>query len=132
MAIICVMRLEKAKPSSDSRKENRVLTFSNMKNLLQVKVKECDYHGDDELRKERKCLMKTQSPTKCPSQEIKKLLKNIPEQQKVTGPLMSYLLSIGWQLGQMVFGKKEWGIPKTSSEATKREKAVRFQDSRLT
>ena len=41
------------------------------------------------------------------SQEVSRLLKNIPEQQKVTGPLVSYLLSIGWKLGQMIFGKKE-------------------------
>ena len=70
--------------------------------------------------------MKMQSLKECHSQEISKRLKNIPEQQKVTGPLVSYLLSIGWQLGQMVFGKKEWRIPKTPSEATKREKGRSF------
>ena len=71
--------------------------------------------------------MRTQSKTGTKtSPEVVKLLKNIPEQQKVTGPLVSYLLSIGWQLGQMVFGKKEWRIPKTPSEATKREKGRSF------
>lgn len=54
--------------------------------------------------------------------EISVRLKDIPEQQAVTGPLVGYLLSIGWRLGQLVFGKKEWRIPKSPSEATKREK----------
>lgn len=54
--------------------------------------------------------------------EISVRLKDIPEQQTVTGPLVAYLLSIGWRLEQLVFGKKEWRIPKSPSEATKREK----------
>lgn len=41
------------------------------------------------------------------SKRISALLKDIPEQQKVTGPLVAYLVSIGWKLEQMVFGKKE-------------------------
>ena len=41
------------------------------------------------------------------SEEIATKLKNIPEQQTVTGPLVAYLLSIGWRLEQMVFGKRE-------------------------
>lgn len=56
------------------------------------------------------------------SPEVSALLKNIPEQQKVTGPLVEYLRTQGWKLEQMVFGKKEWRIPKAPSEATKREK----------
>ena len=56
------------------------------------------------------------------SPEVSALLKDIPEQQKVTGPLVEYLRSIGWHLDQMVFGKKEWRVPKSPSEATKREK----------
>ena len=56
------------------------------------------------------------------SPEVSVLLKDIPEQQKVTGPLVEYLRSIGWHLDQMVFGKKEWRVPKSPSEATKREK----------
>ena len=56
------------------------------------------------------------------SPEVSVLLKNIPAQQKVTGPLVEYLRSIGWCLDQMVFGKKEWRVPKSPSEATKREK----------
>ena len=50
--------------------------------------------------------------------EISVCLKDIPEQQAVTGPLVGYLLSIGWRLEQLVFGKKEWRIPKSPSEAT--------------
>ncbi len=60
------------------------------------------------------------------SKRISALLKDIPEQQKVTGPLVVYLASIGWKLEQMVFGKKEWRIPKAPSEATKREKGRSF------
>lgn len=58
--------------------------------------------------------------------EISVRLKDIPEQQTVTGPLVAYLLSIGWRLEQLVFGKKEWRIPKSPSEATKREKGRSF------
>lgn len=54
--------------------------------------------------------------------EISVRLKDIPEQLTVTGPLVGYLLSIGWRLEQLVFGKKEWRIPKSPFEATKREK----------
>ena len=59
-------------------------------------------------------------------QEVAEKLKNIPEQQTVTGPLVVHLLSLGWKLGQMVFGKKEWRIPKSPSESTKREKGRAF------
>lgn len=55
-----------------------------------------------------------------------RLKKNTPEQQKVTGPLVAYLISIGWKLEQIVFGKKEWRVPKVPSEATKREKGRSF------
>lgn len=54
------------------------------------------------------------------------LLKDIPEQRNVTGPIVAYLVSIGWKLEQMVFGKKEWRVPKSPSEATKREKCRSF------
>lgn len=60
------------------------------------------------------------------SKKVSALLKDIPEQQKVTGPLVAYLMSIGWKLEQMVFGKKEWRVPKAPSEATKREKGRSF------
>lgn len=53
-------------------------------------------------------------------------LKNTPEQHAVVGPLVAYLVSSGWSLGQMVFGKSEWRVPKSPSEATKREKNQSF------
>ena len=58
--------------------------------------------------------------------EIDKRLKNTPEQKKVVGPLVSYLIDNGWQIEQIIFGKKEWRIPKTPSEATRREKGYSF------
>jgi len=58
--------------------------------------------------------------------KIAKQLKNTPEQQLVVGPLVNQLISIGWDLDQIIFGKKEWRIPKTPSEATKREKGHSF------
>ena len=41
--------------------------------------------------------------------------------------MVLYLLSLGWDLGQIVFGHDEWRVPKTPSEATKREKHQSFQ-----
>ncbi|MGE0129522.1 MAG: class I SAM-dependent DNA methyltransferase [Blastocatellales bacterium] len=49
-------------------------------------------------------------------------LKEVPEQQLVVGPLVQYLVDQGWSLGQIIFGKKEWLVPKSPSEQTKREK----------
>lgn len=57
---------------------------------------------------------------------IRILLKNTPEQLTVVGPLVQYLTSLGWSLNQMIFGKKEWRIPKSPSEATRREKGRSF------
>ena len=48
-------------------------------------------------------------------------LKTGPEQQLVIGPLVQRLLDKGWRLGQMMFGRTEWRVPKTPSEASKRE-----------
>ena len=53
-------------------------------------------------------------------------LQDIPEQQLVVGPLVQYLLDNGWHLEQIVFGKKEWFVPKSPSEQTKREKGRSF------
>ncbi len=53
-------------------------------------------------------------------------LKNIREQREVVGPLVEFLLSIGWKLEQLEFGKKEWRVPKAPSEATKREKGQSY------
>lgn len=56
------------------------------------------------------------------NEEIRKRLKRTKEQLLVVGPLVQYLTELGWSLEQIVFGKKEWRVPKTPSEASKREK----------
>jgi type I restriction enzyme M protein len=53
-------------------------------------------------------------------------LKATPEQKLVVGPLVYELTKIGWKLEQIIFGKKEWLVPKRPSEATKREKNYQF------
>lgn len=58
--------------------------------------------------------------------EISNRLKKIPEQQYVVGPLVARLMQLGWNVDQMIFGKQEWRVPKTPSEATKREKGRSF------
>jgi type I restriction enzyme M protein len=58
--------------------------------------------------------------------EISAKLKNTPEQTLVVGPLVAHLVSIGWSLGQIIFGKQEWRVPSSPSEATKREKGQSF------
>jgi type I restriction enzyme M protein len=54
--------------------------------------------------------------------EIRRKLKKTKEQEQVVGPLVLFLTTLGWGLDQMIFGKKEWRVPKTPSEASKREK----------
>lgn len=58
--------------------------------------------------------------------KIERELKNTPEQKIVVGPLVARLHENGWSLGQVVYGKNEWRVPKTPSEATKREKQESF------
>ena len=60
------------------------------------------------------------------SSEINQQLQATREQELVVGPLVSYLISIGWDLGQIVFGKSEWHVPKTPSDASRREKGQSF------
>jgi len=57
---------------------------------------------------------------------IQSQLKNTPEQREVVGPLVARLLAAGWNLDQIVFGRSEWRVPKSPSEATKREKHQSF------
>jgi type I restriction enzyme M protein len=59
-------------------------------------------------------------------QGIANQLKAGPEQQTVVGPLIQYLVSLGWNLGQLRFGTNEWRVPKSPSEATKRERKQSF------
>lgn len=49
-------------------------------------------------------------------------LRDTPEQNIVVGPLVLFLLAQGWQFNQIIFGKSEWRVPKTPSQATRREK----------
>ncbi len=57
---------------------------------------------------------------------ITKKLKDIPEQRDVVGPLVMRLVTSGWSIDQIIFGKSEWRVPKSPSEATKREKHTSF------
>jgi type I restriction enzyme M protein len=59
--------------------------------------------------------------------EIAGKLKATREQQLVVGPVVQYLTTLGWSLDQMIFGKKEWRIPKSPSEQTKREKGQSYE-----
>lgn len=54
------------------------------------------------------------------------MLKEGPEQELTVGPLVEYLINNGWKLGQIIFGKNEWKVPKTPSEASKREQGHSF------
>lgn len=58
--------------------------------------------------------------------EIQSRLKSGPEQTKVVGPLVELLLKKGWSLDQIIFGKNEWRVPKSPSEASKRESGASF------
>ncbi len=60
------------------------------------------------------------------NKDILSELKDTPEQTLVVGPLVELLVKGGWQLGQLVYGKNEWKVPKTPSEASKREKGSSF------
>lgn len=60
------------------------------------------------------------------SDAISSKLKNTDEQRLVVGPLVEHLVNIGWSLGQIIFGKSEWRVPSSPSEATKREKGQSF------
>ena len=58
--------------------------------------------------------------------EIVELLKDGPEQRLVVGPIVERLIGLGWEQKQIIFGKNEWKIPITHSEASKREKNEAF------
>ncbi|MGI5906661.1 MAG: hypothetical protein ACOX85_10465 [Candidatus Pararuminococcus gallinarum] len=54
-------------------------------------------------------------------------LKDGPEQHLVIGPLVQRLIDNGWKLGQIMFGHNEWRVPKTPSEASKREDGTSYE-----
>lgn len=60
-------------------------------------------------------------------EEISCKLKDIPEQREVVGPLVKYLIDIGWSQEQIIFGRSEWMVPKNPSELTKREKGRSYK-----
>jgi len=66
------------------------------------------------------------SPTKLPP-GVFALLKHGPEQQRVVGPTIVRLLALGWKLEQMLFGHREWRVPKSPSQATLRERGQSFE-----
>lgn len=59
--------------------------------------------------------------------QVAAVLKNTREQKEVVGPLVLQLIESGWRLEQMVFGRTEWRVPKTPSEAAKREKGRSYE-----
>lgn len=59
--------------------------------------------------------------------EIAAKLKRGAEQQQVVGPLVEFLVSVGWKLDQMVFGRKEWRVPRNPSESHKRDMGQSFK-----
>jgi len=61
------------------------------------------------------------------AEEVRSQLKEGPEQELVVGPLVQYLLSKGYTLEQIRFGKREWRVPKSPSEAHKREKGRSYE-----
>lgn len=69
--------------------------------------------------------LKTQPLAKA-TDKIDSRLKAGPEQTNVVGPLVRYLVKTGWSLDQIVFGHREWRVPKSPSEATKRERGASF------
>lgn len=52
--------------------------------------------------------------------------KEGPENKYTRMPLIQQLVEMGWDINQMQYSP-EWVVPKTPSEASKREKRVRFQ-----
>ena len=58
--------------------------------------------------------------------EISQALQDTPEQRTVVGPLVAYLVTLGWKLEQIVFGRSEWRVPKNPSEGTNRERGESY------
>lgn len=62
---------------------------------------------------------------------IEDRLQNTNEQRIVVGPLVEYLVDSGWKLEQIVFGRGEWRVPQSPSQATLREKGQSFDGFRV-
>ncbi|MDP1663446.1 MAG: N-6 DNA methylase [Phycisphaerales bacterium] len=61
--------------------------------------------------------------------EVASRLGSGPEQLRVVGPLVARLLENGWALDQMMFGRHEWRVPRSPSQATLRERAQSYQSN---
>jgi type I restriction enzyme M protein len=61
-----------------------------------------------------------------PAEGVAANLKGGPEQVKVVGPVVNRLVQLGWKLEQIRFGRDEWRIPKSPSQATERERGNSF------
>lgn len=67
------------------------------------------------------------NPTTSVTTAVHRLLRPGPEQSRVVGPLVQYLVGLGWDLRQIVFGRNEWRVPKAPSDHTKRERKHTYQ-----
>jgi type I restriction enzyme M protein len=92
-------------------------------------------YGGKLMTKQKTTQMRKTAQTSSKSKEVRmksidpaiaSRLKDTLEQQIVVGPIVQYLVDQGWHLEQIVFGKKEWLVPKSPSEQTKREKCSSF------
>lgn len=61
------------------------------------------------------------------SDAVRQRLKAGREQHEVVGPLVGWLHSLGYEDGQLVYGRGEWKVPKTPSEASKRDRGESFE-----
>jgi len=71
--------------------------------------------------------LEVESPSTSVDAAITEKLKDTNEQRQVVGPLIQLLVSVGWELEQIQFGRREWRVPKTPAEATKRERGHSFE-----
>lgn len=78
-------------------------------------------------KRTRSTTQSTQPATTLHDDIVAKLKEGSPEQASVVGPVVELLVSYGWSLDQIVFGKHEWRVPKSPSQATERERGNSFQ-----
>src|SRR5262245_52221322 len=75
----------------------------------------------------RSIVPKGRTPTNGLPPEVVSLLKQGPEQQTVVGPMVVRLLGLGWKFEQILFGHREWRVPRSPSQATVRERGHSFE-----
>jgi len=69
----------------------------------------------------------TRNPQVSIREQVGARLGSTAEQRLVVGPVVEHLVNKGWNLGQLIFGTREWHVPARPSEATKRERGHDFQ-----